>query len=70
MMYKVTITDSATYVIDDAANEADAIMRACNWFNERIPNVKVEKMRPCQVEGDCPYEPGSITCSMCGKENN
>lgn len=69
MMYKVTITDSATYVIDDVANEAEAVMRAHDWFNERIPNIKVEKVRPCQVEGNCPYEPGSITCSACGKEN-
>lgn len=69
MMYKVTITDSVTYVIDDAANEAEAVMRAHDWFNERIPNIKVEKVRPCQVEGNCPYEPGSITCSACGKEN-
>ena len=69
MMYKVTITDSAAYVIDDVANEAEAVMRAYDWFNERIPNIKVEKVRPCQVEGKCPYEPGSITCSVCGKEN-
>lgn len=69
MMYKVTITDSATYVIDDAANEAEAIMRAHDWFSERIPNIRVEKVRPCQVEGNCPYEPGSITCFACGKEN-
>ena len=69
MMYKVTITDSATYVIDDVACETDAVMRAYDWFNERIPNVKVERVRPCQVEGKCPYEPGSITCSACGKEN-
>ena len=69
MMYKVTITDSATYVIDDVACEADAVMRAYDWFNERIPNFKVERVRPCQVEGKCPYEPGSITCSACGKEN-
>lgn len=70
MMYKVTIIDSATYVIDDAANEAEAALRAYDWwFNERVPDIKVEKVRPCQVEGNCPYEPGSITCSACGKEN-
>ena len=68
-MYKVTITDTVTYIIDDAANEAEAVMRAHDWFNERIPNIKVEKVRPCQVEGNCPYKPGSITCSACGKEN-
>lgn len=69
MMYKVTITDSATYVIDDADSESEAVMRANDWFNERIPNIKVEKVQPCQVEDNCPYEPGSITCSACGKEN-
>lgn len=70
MMYKVTITDSATYVIDDATTEAEAALRAYDWwFSERVPDIKVEKVRPCQVEGNCPYEPGSITCSACGKEN-
>lgn len=75
MIYKVTVTDSATYVFDDAADEDEAIMRARDWFSdwasecERRLDVKVEKVRPCQVEGNCPYEPGSITCSACGKEN-
>ena len=72
MFYEVTITNSVTYIIDSSlvANEADAIMQSLDLFHESAPTVEIRKVRPCQVGEDCPYEPGSITCSMCGKENN
>jgi len=70
MMYKITITNAATYVIKDARTEEEAILQALDLFNNRLPSIKVEKMRPCQVDGNCPYEPGSMTCTACGKENN
>lgn len=68
MMYEVTITDAATYVINDAESEAEAVMRALDWFNERMPTVNVQKVRPCQVQGECPYDPQTHTCSDCRKE--
>ena len=70
MMYKITITNAATYTIKDAATEEEAILQALDLFNDKLPSIKVEKMRPCQVDGNCPYEPGSMTCTACGKENN
>lgn len=72
MYYKITITNSATYIVDTSvvADEADAIMQSLDLFHESTPTVKIKKVRPCQVGEDCPYESDAITCSACGKENN
>ena len=38
--YKITLTDTATYIIRAASREAAEDL-ACDWFSEREPNVAV-----------------------------
>ena len=73
MIYKVTITDSVTYYIDsdknrytkDDAEQAESL--ALEWWAERDPDVAIEKVAPCQIDGVCPYETARA-CSECRKE--
>lgn len=39
--YKITLTDTATYVIK-ADSEEMALEIACEWFEEREPDTKIE----------------------------
>lgn len=38
--YKITVTDTATYIIRASSREA-AEDQACNWFSERDPDISV-----------------------------
>lgn len=73
MIYKVTITDTVTYYIDsdsdrytkDDAEQAEGL--ALEWWAERDPEVEIEKVAPCQINGKCPYDLSKHTCSDCMK---
>ena len=41
MNYKITLTDTATYIIK-ANSEEEALNMVCEWFSERKPDTKIE----------------------------
>lgn len=40
MNYKITLTDTVTYIIK-ANSEDEAIEKACDWFSEREPDITI-----------------------------
>lgn len=55
--YFVEITDAVEYEVE-ARDQNEAINRAFQWWDERMPNIKVSVMEEVQKEKENDYEIG------------
>ena len=66
MVYRITLTSTATYELDaDCYTPEQAKELALEWFaNHGEYDIEFETLAPCEVDGNCPYDDGR-TCNMC-----